>query len=99
MSSFHQVYDNLHKLPKDMQKAALEEKFIVISILFGNVQDALKKTLTPHLKEASINRIDDTFRIMATHEFFHSVWNNESLKTDVKFCMDYMRELSIEDQK
>ena len=93
------VYDNLHKLPVEMQKKTLEEKFYVIAILFENVQDALKKLLTPHLKEASINRIDDTFKIMATHEFFHSCWSNEALAEDVKYAMDYMRELTLENEK
>jgi hypothetical protein len=39
------VYDNLHKLPKEMQKQAMEEKFYIIAILFGNVQEELKKIL------------------------------------------------------
>lgn len=93
------VYDNLHKLPVDMQKQAMQEKFYVIAILFENVQDALKTVLTPHLSESSISRIDDTFKIMATHEFFHSVWSTESLKGDVKYAMDYMRELTLDKEK
>jgi len=93
------VYDNLHKLPEEMQKQALEEKFIIIAILFENVQNELKKLLAPHLKEASITRIDDTFKIMANHEFFHSVWNNPALKDDVAFAMTYMRDLALDEKK
>ncbi len=46
------VYDNLHKLPLELQKKTLEEKFYVVAVLFENVQDALKKILGPHLKVA-----------------------------------------------
>lgn len=90
------VYDNLHKLPKEMQVQALEEKFYVIAILFENVQEALKKILGPHLKEASVLRIDATFKIMANHKFFHNVWQNKTLAPDVEFCMNYMRELVLD---
>lgn len=90
------VYDNLHKLPPELQAKTLEEKFYVIAILFENVQEALKKLLSPHLKEASIQRIDDTFRIMANHVFFRDVWANKALSEDVKFAMDFMRELSLD---
>ncbi len=90
------VYDNLHKLPVEMQAKTLEEKFYVIAILFENVQDALKKLLTPHLKEASIARIDDTFRIMANHVFFRDVWANKALDADVKFAMTFMRDLALD---
>lgn len=93
------VYDNLHKLPQELQKKTLEEKFYVIAILFEEVQEALKKLLKPHLKEASIARIDDTFRIMANHEFFHGVWTNPSLKEDVAYAMNYMRELALDDNR
>ncbi len=44
------VYDNLHKLPVELQKKTLEEKFYVVAVLFDNVQDALKTILGPHLK-------------------------------------------------
>ena len=33
------------------------------------------------MQEASINRIGDTFKIMANHEFFHGVWSNKELAT------------------
>ncbi len=90
------VYDNLHKLPLEMQAKTLEEKFYVIAILFENVQEALKKLLTPHLKEASITRIDDAFRIMANHVFFRDVWANKSLDEDVRFAMAFMRDLALD---
>ena len=77
----------------------MEEKFYVIAILFENVQEALKEVLSPHLKEGSIQRVDDTFRIMANHEFFHDVWANPDLKEDVAFAMDYMRDLALESDK
>jgi hypothetical protein len=80
------VYDNLHRLPIEMQAKTLEEKFYVIAILFGNVQEALKHLLIPHLKEASIARIDDTFKIMANHIFFRDVWANKG-RTDLSFML------------
>ena len=55
------VYDNLHKLPVDMQAKALEEKFYVIAILFENVQEALKKLLTPHLKAVFLSPPPSSF--------------------------------------
>ena len=89
------VYDGIHKLPQELQKKTLEEKFYVIAYLFEKLQTALKTILSPHLQEASIKRIDDTFDIMANHEFFHNVWNNDSLSKEVELCMDFLRDLDI----
>jgi hypothetical protein len=50
-------------------------------------------------REASILRIDDTFRIMANHVFFRDVWADKSLDEDVKYAMDFVRELALENEQ
>lgn len=50
-------------------------------------------------REASITRIDDTFKIIANHVFFRDVWANRELDDDVKFVMNQLRELSLENEK
>ncbi len=40
-----------------------------------------------HAQEKSIARIEDTFKIMANHEFFHGVWSNKDLATGAFIAM------------
>lgn len=90
------MYDHLDSIPTHLRKQTLEEKFIVIAILFEQTQEGLKDILKPHLSEKSIGRIDQIFKHIANHEFFHNVWFNPELKKHVQVCMETIRKLALD---
>eukprot|EP01091_Cochliopodium_minus_P011985 TRINITY_DN3532_c1_g1_i1.p1 TRINITY_DN3532_c1_g1~~TRINITY_DN3532_c1_g1_i1.p1 ORF type:complete len:215 (-),score=68.02 TRINITY_DN3532_c1_g1_i1:165-809(-) len=89
------VYDRIDSIPKELRKQTLEQKFMVIAILFEQTQEGLKEILKPHVTEKSLQRIEDIFKHIANHEFFHNVWFDTRLTEHVKLCMETIRNLAI----